>query len=624
MFKLIKLTVSSSSSAESGVEVGYLKTHNTRGFQVFNIKHLKGFYRYVRLDFINYYGSEYFCPLSLVRIYGLTQIDAYRRDEKLAAIKLKEEERLSNNGSLSSVLHVPANLSLTEVEQNEVHDEEQLGGYQKEEEEEEKVSDELDMDPVTPLTEKEETINKQELVVLDLEEPTLIHEPNDTLDLSLSDLEQDLEDITTTTSSNPPQELDLELSIDQPNLQPLEDQSNANPIGNATKEEVENLIKIEAQSTATPPPPIQLVNNLPGATNSLGTHESIFGQIMNRLNSLESNHNLLLTYVHHQSNLLQSGSKTLNEKITIMDKFIKEHIHRHETQIMNQISCLKTQILNERNLVNHRIETLDSSINFLKRIGVLQFISILIIIIFLGLSTRIQHISSPTPSSRNLVDQAPGGGSLRRIRKISKSKIIKTRIINSPSASSKKLALGSPVSSSSYKHRSLPHSSPSPSATRPSSYAVMASVGNSVTPHLPSSLLKRSASMKVFPRSSNDTTSSQNYHLPSTHYDGSSVVKSEHIHLLPSSSSVKALLPEALLHPSSSSSSSHPSSSSNSNSIPKIIEDLNDLKLVDQSIPNDDHHLVQKDHQDVHSNHCCPDPHTENQISSPPSYKSTL
>lgn len=62
---------------------------------MFAIKHLKGFYRYVRLDFLSHYGSEYYCPLSLVRIYGLTQIDAYRRDEELERrrhLELKDVE----------------------------------------------------------------------------------------------------------------------------------------------------------------------------------------------------------------------------------------------------------------------------------------------------------------------------------------------------------------------------------------------------------------------------------------------------------------------------------------------------------------------------------------------------
>ncbi|POW01931.1 hypothetical protein PSHT_12316 [Puccinia striiformis] len=177
MFKLIKLTVSSS-SAEPGVEVGYLKTHDTRGFQVKN--------------------------LFMFNTYSLW---AQLRSSILNISTLKEEEQLSSNlSAIYSVLYVPANLSFMEAGQKEVHGEEELGGHQKEEEEE-KVSDELDMDLVTPLTKKEETINKQESVVVggEHEDPTLIHEPNETLAHSLSDSDQDLEDITTTTtSSNPP------------------------------------------------------------------------------------------------------------------------------------------------------------------------------------------------------------------------------------------------------------------------------------------------------------------------------------------------------------------------------------------------------------------------------------
>ncbi|EGG03787.1 uncharacterized protein MELLADRAFT_72518 [Melampsora larici-populina 98AG31] len=99
MYKLIRITVSNSGLGGAGgikwVEVGRFKTRNVRGIQVFPIKHLKGFYRYVRLDFLSHYGSKYFCPLSLVRIYGLTQIDAYGRDEELERrrqLELKEFE----------------------------------------------------------------------------------------------------------------------------------------------------------------------------------------------------------------------------------------------------------------------------------------------------------------------------------------------------------------------------------------------------------------------------------------------------------------------------------------------------------------------------------------------------
>ena len=53
----------------------------------------------MRIDFLSHYGSEYYCPVSLLRVYGVTQMDAYRRDEErrlaleaLAALAVDEPE----------------------------------------------------------------------------------------------------------------------------------------------------------------------------------------------------------------------------------------------------------------------------------------------------------------------------------------------------------------------------------------------------------------------------------------------------------------------------------------------------------------------------------------------------
>jgi len=43
--------------------------------------------RYVRFDFLTYYGHEYFCPLSLIRVHGRTMMDEYIEDEG----KMEEE-----------------------------------------------------------------------------------------------------------------------------------------------------------------------------------------------------------------------------------------------------------------------------------------------------------------------------------------------------------------------------------------------------------------------------------------------------------------------------------------------------------------------------------------------------
>jgi hypothetical protein len=43
-------------------------------------KELLPFYRYIRIDFLSYYGTEYFCPVSLLRVYGLTQMEEWKSD----------------------------------------------------------------------------------------------------------------------------------------------------------------------------------------------------------------------------------------------------------------------------------------------------------------------------------------------------------------------------------------------------------------------------------------------------------------------------------------------------------------------------------------------------------------
>lgn len=103
MFKRFKVSVApalkgaESKETEEWKELGIYRARNVRGPQVFNITTpATGFYRYVRIDFLEYYGNEYYCPLSLLRVYGLTQLDHFRRQEE-------EERRAEETGNLLAI-----------------------------------------------------------------------------------------------------------------------------------------------------------------------------------------------------------------------------------------------------------------------------------------------------------------------------------------------------------------------------------------------------------------------------------------------------------------------------------------------------------------------------------------
>ncbi|KAF8258379.1 UNC-like C-terminal-domain-containing protein [Lactarius quietus] len=79
-----EFTVSVAKTYASDVEgwtvVGTYVGKNVRGVQVRPAPaaffhppmNIRDFYRYIRIDFHSHYSNEYYCPISLLRVYGLT------------------------------------------------------------------------------------------------------------------------------------------------------------------------------------------------------------------------------------------------------------------------------------------------------------------------------------------------------------------------------------------------------------------------------------------------------------------------------------------------------------------------------------------------------------------------
>ncbi|CUA67021.1 putative protein slp1 [Rhizoctonia solani] len=61
---------------------GVFRAKNVRGVQTFRLYNIPyTFYRYIRIEFRSHYGKEYFYPVSLLRVYGLTQMEDWRVEE---------------------------------------------------------------------------------------------------------------------------------------------------------------------------------------------------------------------------------------------------------------------------------------------------------------------------------------------------------------------------------------------------------------------------------------------------------------------------------------------------------------------------------------------------------------
>jgi len=82
-----------STDVDGWTHVGNYRAKNVRGVQSFHPPtSLRDFYRYIRVDFETHYGNEYFCPVSLLRVYGLTHLERWKWDIWEAESRVKQAD----------------------------------------------------------------------------------------------------------------------------------------------------------------------------------------------------------------------------------------------------------------------------------------------------------------------------------------------------------------------------------------------------------------------------------------------------------------------------------------------------------------------------------------------------
>ncbi|KAF8194198.1 hypothetical protein BJ912DRAFT_959739 [Pholiota molesta] len=63
------------------VQLANFEFFKHRGVQTFHPPaSLRDFVRFIRIDFHSHYGNEFYCPVSLLRVYGLTHLEEWKRD----------------------------------------------------------------------------------------------------------------------------------------------------------------------------------------------------------------------------------------------------------------------------------------------------------------------------------------------------------------------------------------------------------------------------------------------------------------------------------------------------------------------------------------------------------------
>ena len=87
--------------------LGTFMGNNTRAIQVFAVENPLIWARYLRLEFLSHYGTEFYCPLTLLRVHGTTMMEEYKNQENA-----KHEDYHQDTAILSVVQPEEANVSV--------------------------------------------------------------------------------------------------------------------------------------------------------------------------------------------------------------------------------------------------------------------------------------------------------------------------------------------------------------------------------------------------------------------------------------------------------------------------------------------------------------------------------
>ncbi|KAJ1935563.1 hypothetical protein FBU59_005346, partial [Linderina macrospora] len=62
--------------------LGHFQARNSRDAQVFPVADPKLWARYVKVEFRSHYGREFYCPVTVLKVYGATQMEQFRKEEE--------------------------------------------------------------------------------------------------------------------------------------------------------------------------------------------------------------------------------------------------------------------------------------------------------------------------------------------------------------------------------------------------------------------------------------------------------------------------------------------------------------------------------------------------------------
>ncbi|KXN82830.1 hypothetical protein AN958_02104, partial [Leucoagaricus sp. SymC.cos] len=368
---------------EGWTVAGTYKAKHVRGVQSFHLPpSLRDFYRYLRIDFHSHYGSEYYCPVSLVRVYGLTHLEEWKWELWEVESRTKMETTLKDaqmHRTTETLEHV-SNLTDKTVSVDDIN---QAAGQESTMPSTMASPVNETGDETTPATTVTESPPHSTTTHLS-SSPTITQPPEPEISPASSPAPS-----TSTPATSSPTLFSsaLHASTDPPsNATPpaIAPNHNTNTSLMPTSVVVSqgNARGSSSSITVTASP---LITTNPYLPVPISGGESIYRMIMNRLIGLERNQTLYEQYMSQQQLTVREALKRLSEDIGRLEGLGKAQRQAHDRIVLEWEKQRKQWQMEHAQLLQ-RIDYLSDEIIMEKRLGIAQLCLLLAVLVFISLT----------------------------------------------------------------------------------------------------------------------------------------------------------------------------------------------------------------------------------------------
>lgn len=438
--------------------LGTYEAHNTRQVQAFLVENPLIWARYVRIEFLTHYGNEYYCPLSLIRIHGITMIEEWKSGEDSAFDHdVEDGEQSQQEDARQATSSIEAAATLSEIPPKNVPEAEfsTTSDVKKSTQLSESLTKDVSShssettstpasviameaimsviessDVCTP-TEKSANTHADETqsssIVTQTHEPSparSANTPQTIIDTHVSRV-ADSKAVTVTTatsqsvSKNGTDDKSLSVSVASSSVsivsQPSSKTSSEKAATTTTsKSKISSTPAVEKpkspSSSASPQPAVP------------ATQESFFKTVQKRLQMLETNSSLSLQYIEDQSRSLRDAFKKVEQRqlsrtTTFLEQLNQTVLYelrefRQQYDQLWQSTVIELEMQRERyqrdnEAIHARISILADEVIFQRRMAVLQMILVLVCLALVLFSRGSINNYLELPIVQNVLARSP-------------------------------------------------------------------------------------------------------------------------------------------------------------------------------------------------------------------------